>query len=149
PQTKLHIVNEYFLPIHFQLMSLPGTRLSDIRSVHSHVHALGQCRRIIREHGWKPVVASDTAGAARLVAEAADRSMAALAPRLAAELYGLEIMPEDVEDSENTVTRFIGLSREPSWAPRGGEVMTSFIFTVRNIPAALYKALGGFATNGI
>ncbi len=148
PQSKLHIVGEYFLPIRFHLMALPGTPLSEIRTVHSHIHALGQCRRIIRDNGWKPVVASDTAGAARLVAEAGEPSMAALAPRLAAELYGLDILAENVEDAENNVTRFVVLSREPSWAPPG-DVMTSFIFRVRNIPAALYKALGGFATNGV
>lgn len=161
PISGLKIVGEYFLPIRFQLMVLPGVGLSEIRSVHSHIHALGQCRKIIRAHGWKPVVAGDTAGAARLVAEKADRSMAALAPRLAAQLYGLDILKENVEDAEHNMTRFVILSREgPNddslWAPRQAadgpisrDVITTFVFRVRNIPAALYKALGGFATNGI
>jgi prephenate dehydratase len=152
PESRLHIVGEYFLPIHFQLMVLPGTDVSEIKTVHSHIHALGQCRKLIRRHRWKPMVAGDTAGAARLVAEAEDRSMAALAPRLAAELYGLDIIMEDVEDTENNVTRFVVLSKEKQLAPRppdGEMTMTTFVFRVRNVPAALYKAMGGFATNGV
>ncbi len=151
PESRLHIVGEYFLPIHFQLMVLPGTQLSDIKSVHSHIHALGQCRKVIRKHRWKPEVAGDTAGAARLVAELGDRSRAALAPRLAAELYGMEILAEDVEDSENNVTRFVVLSKTKDWAMAdpGVKMMTTFVFRVRNLPAALYKAMGGFATNGV
>ncbi|WOC15929.1 prephenate dehydratase [Pseudochrobactrum sp. MP213Fo] len=152
PESRLHIIGEYFLPIHFQLMVLPGTKLEDIKSVHSHIHALGQCRKIIRGNGWKPVIAGDTAGAARQVAELADKTKAALAPFLAAELYGLDILQENVEDSENNVTRFIVLSKQEQWAPRisADELMvTTFVFRVRNVPAALYKAMGGFATNGI
>ncbi len=124
----------------------------DIRTVHSHIHALGQCRKIIRSNGWKAVVAGDTAGAAKLVSERGDRSMAALAPRLAASLYGLDILQENVEDSEHNVTRFVVLSRDEHWTTRRDEkdvLVTTFVFNVRNIPAALYKALGGFATNGI
>ncbi|MGF9693875.1 prephenate dehydratase [Rhizobium sp. 0TCS1.26] len=152
PESKLHIVGEYFMPIRFQLMVLPGVGRDEIRTVHSHIHALGQCRKIIRSNGWKAVVAGDTAGAAKLVAERGDRSMAALAPRLAAGLYGLDILQENVEDSEQNVTRFVVLSRDENWTPRTGGadvVVTTFVFNVRNIPAALYKALGGFATNGI
>ncbi len=152
PLSKLHIVGEYFLPIHFQLMALPGAKLADIKSVHSHIHALGQCRKIIRKHRWKPVVSGDTAGAARIVSESSDRTMAALAPRLAASLYGLDILAEDVEDAENNVTRFVVLSRSKEWAkpkPDDRLTMTTFVFRVRNIPAALYKAMGGFATNGV
>src|SRR5690606_27985108 len=104
----------------------------------------------IRANGWKPVVSGDTAGAARIVAETNDPTMAALAPRLAAELYDLDILAEDVEDAENNVTRFVVLSKKSHRPdPGNGKVMTTFIFRVRNIPAALYKALGGFATNGI
>ncbi len=116
-----------------------------------HIHALGQCRKIIRKHKWKPVVAGDTAGAARMVAEEGERSIAALAPRLAAELYGLDILEENVEDPENNVTRFVVLSKEKQWAAQdaGRLLMTTFVFRVRNIPAALYKAMGGFATNGV
>jgi len=152
PESRLHIVGEYFMPIRFQLMVLPGVSRDEIHTVHSHIHALGQCRKIIRSNGWKPVVAGDTAGAAKLVAERGDRTMAALAPRLAADLYGLEIIAENVEDTENNVTRFVVLSRDETWVKRRTAdqlIVTTFVFNVRNIPAALYKAMGGFATNGI
>lgn len=152
PLADMHIVGEYFLPIHFQLMVLPGVKREEIKTVHSHVHALGQCRNVIRSNGWKPVIAGDTAGAARLVADLQDRSMAALAPSLAAELYGLDILEENVEDSEDNVTRFVVLSKSKQWEPRpenGERIVTTFVFRVRNVPAALYKALGGFATNGV
>jgi len=152
PRSRLHILGEYFLPIHFQLMVLPGVKLEEIKSVHSHIHALGQCRNIVREHGWKPVIASDTAGAARIVRDEQDRSKAAFAPRLAADLYGLDILMENVEDAENNITRFVILSKEDVRANRQTRdqlMVTTFIFQVRNVPAALYKALGGFATNGV
>ncbi|MET3792023.1 prephenate dehydratase [Aquamicrobium terrae] len=152
PESKLHIVGEYFLPIHFQLMVLPGVARSEIKTVHSHIHALGQCRKFIRKNGWKPMVAGDTAGAAKLVAEKGERSMAALAPSLAAELYGLDILEENVEDTERNITRFVILSKGKDWAERAGNaarMMTTFVFKVRNVPAALYKAMGGFATNGV
>ncbi|WP_041545782.1 MULTISPECIES: prephenate dehydratase [Chelativorans] len=152
PESRLHIVGEYFLPIHFQLMVLPGTDISQIKAVYSHIHALGQCRKIIRKHRWKPMVAGDTAGAARVVAEEKVVSNAALAPRLAADLYGLQIVAENVEDTDNNVTRFVVLSKEKAWAQRKSpdqRMVTTFIFRVRNVPAALYKALGGFATNGV
>ena len=152
PESRLHITGEYFMPIRFQLMALPGVKHSDIMTVHSHIHALGQCRKIVRHNGWKAVVAGDTAGAAKLVSETGDRTMAALAPRLAADLYGLEIIEENVEDDENNVTRFVVLAREAQPIKRSApdeKLVTTFIFNVRNIPAALYKAMGGFATNGI
>ncbi|KMO29491.1 prephenate dehydratase [Methylobacterium variabile] len=150
PASGLHIVGEQFLPIHFQLMALPGVSLEEIRTVHSHVHALGQCRKIIRRLGLKAVVAPDTAGAARQVAEGGDRTRASLSPRLAAAIYGLAILEEDVEDEAHNTTRFVVVSREPAVPPVGaGPTVTSFMFRVRNIPAALYKALGGFATNGV
>ncbi|PKA44388.1 prephenate dehydratase [Rhizobium sullae] len=152
PESRLHIIAEYFMPIRFQLMVLPGVLKDEIRTVHSHIHALGQCRKIVRANGWKPVIAGDTAGAAKLVKETGDRTMAALAPRLAAELYHLDIVAENVEDTESNVTRFVVLSRDEEWANRGSDeekIVTTFVFNVRNIPAALYKALGGFATNNI
>ncbi|WP_336485427.1 prephenate dehydratase [Methylobacterium nigriterrae] len=150
PTSALHIVAEHFLPIHFQLMALPGAAQEGLRSVHSHVHALGQCRRVIRRLGLKAVVAGDTAGAAREVAEAGDPTRAALAPALAAEVYGLDILARDVEDEAHNTTRFVVFSPDPEPASPGeGAMVTSFIFRVRNIPAALYKALGGFATNGV
>jgi prephenate dehydratase len=118
--------------------------------VESHVHALGQCRNIIRKLGIKAVVAADTAGAAREVAEAGDVSRAALATELAARIYGLKILKRNVADAKHNTTRFVVLARRPQWASRSEKrVMTTFVFQVRNIPAALYKALGGFATNGV
>lgn len=150
PTSGLHIVGEHFLPIRFQLMSVPDANLGTIKSVHSHVHALGQCRKIIRKLGLKTYVAGDTAGSAREVAEWKDPTKAALAPRMAADIYGLKILAEDVEDEAHNTTRFVILSKTPQWAPLDdGPVVTSFVFRVRNLPAALYKALGGFATNGI
>ena len=152
PESKLHIVGEYFLPIHFQLMVLPGVKREEITSVHSHIHALGQCRKYIRKNGWKGVVAGDTAGAAKLVSELKDRTMAALAPKLAAELYGLDILERNVEDTDSNVTRFVVLTKGKDWVERPSPdagMMTTFIFRVRNVPAALYKAMGGFATNGV
>ena len=118
--------------------------------MHSHVHALGQCRKLIRQLGLTPVVAADTAGAARELAESGDKTRAAIATALAGEIYGLEILRRDIEDEEHNTTRFIVLSAAPHDAePEDKPVMTSFVFRVRNVPAALYKAMGGFATNGI
>jgi prephenate dehydratase len=150
PTSGLHIVGEHFLPIHFQLMALPGVTIDEIRTVHSHIHALGQCRKIIRRLGVKPMVAGDTAGAAREVRDAGDRTRGALAPRMAAGVYGLDILAEDVEDEAHNTTRFVILSKEPVAVPAAaGPTVTSFVFRVKNLPAALYKALGGFATNGV
>ena len=150
PTSGLHIVGEYFLAIHFHLMAPKGATLKGIKAVHSHIHALGQCRKIVRKHGWKTIVAGDTAGAAREVAEAGDLTMAALAPALAAEIYGLDILAEQVADAEVNTTRFVILSKKDVRAKRGGGlVITTFVFRVRNVPAALYKAMGGFATNGV
>jgi len=150
PDSDLHIIAEHFLRIRFHLMAVPGATIETITTAHSHVHALGQCRKIIREHGLRPIISGDTAGAAREVAEANDPTQAAISPPLAAEIYGLEILAEDVEDEDHNTTRFVVLSRDFIKAPAGnGPVVTSFIFNVRNLPAALYKALGGFATNGV
>jgi len=150
PASNLHIVGETFLPIHFQLLGVKGARAADLRSVHSHVHALGQCRKIIRRLALKAVVAGDTAGSAREVAEWGDPTRASLATRLAGEIYGLDNLGVDVEDEAHNTTRFVILSRTPRWAPAGeGPLVTTFIFRVRNVPAALYKALGGFATNSV
>ncbi len=150
PTSGLHIVGEHFLPIHFQLMALPGASLATIRDVYSHVHAIGQCRKIVRKLGLRAHVAGDTAGSARQVAEWKDVTKASLAPRMAADIYGLNILAEDVEDEANNTTRFIVLSKKPQRpAPGSGPLVTSFVFRVRNVPAALYKAMGGFATNGV
>ncbi len=150
PNSELHIIGEHFLPIHFQLMAPEGATLKTIKTVHSHIHALGQCRNIIRKHGWRAAVSGDTAGAAREVAEAGDITRAALAPAMAAEIYGLAILKENVEDAAHNTTRFVILSKDEERARRGkGKVITTFVFRVRNVPAALYKAMGGFATNGV
>ena len=150
PASGLFIVGEWFLPIRHQLMAPRGATLGDIRTVESHVHALGQCRRIIRKLGIRPIVSGDTAGAARLIAELGDKSRAAIASKLAASVYGLDILAEDVEDETHNTTRFVVLAREANWASQNsGPLVTTFVFRVRNLPAALYKALGGFATNGV
>jgi prephenate dehydratase len=150
PDSGLHIVAEHFMPVRHQLLGVKGAALGDIKTVESHVHALGQCRKIIRKLGIKPVVAADTAGSAREIAEAGDKTRAAIASRLAAEIYALEILAADVEDEDHNTTRFIVLSRDAKWVASGnGPVVTTFVFRVRNVPAALYKALGGFATNGV
>ena len=150
PQSGLHIVAEYFLPVQHQLMAPRGATMKSIKTVESHIHALGQCRNIIRKLGIKAVVAADTAGAAREVAESGDITRAALATTLAANIYGLQILKKNVADEKHNTTRFVVLARKPKWPGRTHKkVMTTFVFQVRNIPAALYKALGGFATNGI
>lgn len=148
--TSLHIVGEYYLPIRFQLMALTGAELSDIKTARSHIMGLGQCRDFLRRHGIHAETAADTAGAAREVAERGDLSVAAIAPRLAADVYGLTILAADIEDAVHNTTRFILMARDfPDVEPEQGGVKTAFLFQVRNLPAALYKALGGFATNGV
>jgi prephenate dehydratase len=150
PESNLHIVGEHFLPINFHLMALPGAKLQDIRTAHSHVHALGQCRKVLRELKITPVVAVDTAGAARELSETRDMHRAAIATKLAAEIYGLNILRANIEDEAHNTTRFVILSREKKHVePGSGHIITSFVFRVRNVPAALYKAMGGFATNSV
>jgi prephenate dehydratase len=150
PTSGLNIVAEYFLPVRHQLLGVKGAKLGDPKTVQSHIMALGQCRKLIKKLGLKPVVGADTAGAARLVAEAGDKAHAAIASKLAADIYGLDVLAADIEDEKHNTTRFIVLSREPDWAASGDRlIVTTFVFQVRNIPAALYKALGGFATNGV
>ena len=150
PASNLSIIGEHFLPIHFHLLAVPGAKLEGLKTVHSHVHALGQCRKMIKAQGLTPIVAIDTAGAARELSETKNKTDSALATALAGELYGLEPLLKNVEDEAHNTTRFIILSTERQDAPAGnGPVMTSFVFRVRNVPAALYKAMGGFATNGV
>jgi prephenate dehydratase len=150
PTAGLHIIAESFLPIRNQLMAPKGATLAGLKTVESHIMALGQCRNYIRKLGIKAVVAADTAGAAMEVARLGDTTRAAIASTLAAEIYGLQILAENIEDAAHATTRFIVLSREDKRARRGdGLVLTTFVFEVRNIPAALYKALGGFATNRV
>jgi prephenate dehydratase len=150
PRGGLHIVAEHFVRVNHHLLGLPGASIDGLRSVESHVHAVGQCRQFLRRHGLQAVVVADTAGAAQDVAEAADPSRAAIASRLAGELYGLVSLASNIEDAEHNTTRFLVLAREPvDPGPACDPVMTTFTFTVRNRPAALYKALGGFATCGV
>lgn len=150
PASKLYIVGEHFLRVRHQLMAKKGATLTTIKKVLSHTQALGQCRKTLRKLGLTPVPEADTAGSARMVSESDDASVAAIAPRLAAEIYGLDILMSDIEDERHNTTRFLILAKEPDDAePDDAPVVTSFIFRVRNVPAALYKALGGFATNGV
>jgi prephenate dehydratase len=154
PNAGLYFVGEHFLRVRFHLMAPKGARLDRVTDVYSHVHALGQCRKIIRKHSLKAHVTGDTAGAAREVAEWGNPTRAALAPPLAADIYGLDVLAKDVEDEAHNTTRFVILSAEPDDAEASGtfapdEFITSFIFRVKNVPAALYKAMGGFATNGV
>ncbi len=150
PNSGLHIIGEWFLPVQHQLLAPKGATLKTIRTVESHVHALGQCRKLIRKLGLKAVVAADTAGSAREVAEAGDPTRASLATALAGRIYGLRTLMKNVADAASNTTRFIILSREAKWAPRGKQpLVTTFVFQVRNVPAALYKAMGGFATNNV
>ncbi|MEW6641448.1 MAG: prephenate dehydratase [Pseudomonadota bacterium] len=150
PHSGLFIIGEWFLPIRHQLVAPRGATLEGIKTVESHVHALGQCRKIIRRLGIQSIVAVDTAGSARAVAERGDKTAAAISSRLAADIYGLDILSADIEDEAHNTTRFVVLSRDEKWAQQSAApLVTTFVFRVRNLPAALYKALGGFATNGV
>ena len=150
PDSGLHIIGEHYQRVNHHLLGVPGAKLAEVTHVHSHVHALNQCRGLIRELGLEPVVRVDTAGAAAEVAAAADRSQAVIASELAGETYGLVSLRANIEDAEHNTTRFLIMAREPVVPhPKSGPCMTSFVFRVRNVPAALYKALGGFATNGV
>ena len=150
PESGLSIIGEHFLRVDHHLLGVPGATVEGLTHVHSHVHALGQCRKIIRELGVRPVVRADTAGAAAEIAERGDPTQAAIASELAGKTYGLVSLRAGIEDAEHNTTRFLVMSLQ-ALVPDAdsGKTMTSFIFKVRNVPAALYKALGGFATNGI
>lgn len=150
PQTGLHIIGEFFLPINHQLLGLPGTKLADVKSASSHPQALAQCSAFLKEHGIKPTARIDTALSCQDVLKFQDKSIAAIASKLAGEIYGLDVVAPNIENASNNTTRFLIMSREPKiFEDDGGKFITSFIFKAKNIPAALYKALGGFATNGI
>ncbi len=150
PGSGLHIIGEHFQRVEHCLVALPGAKLAEIEEVHSHVHALGQCRQAIKRLGLKPVVHADTAGAAQDIARWQDPTKAAISSSLAAEIYGLRIVKKNIEDFEHNTTRFIIMSREAKRPrPGSGPTVTSFVFRVRSVPAALYKALGGFATNKV
>ena len=149
PSSGLHIVDEAFVRVHINLLAVPGAQLSDIREAWSHLVLLPQCARFLRAHDLKGQVSPDNARAARDVAAWGDRSKAALASELAAEIYGLDVLARHIEDHDTNTTRFLIMSRDANMARRSDHMMTTFVFRVRNIPAALYKAMGGFATNGV
>ncbi len=150
PNSGLHIIGEHFLRVNHHLLGVEGAKIEDLTHVHSHIHALNQCRTLIRELGIVPVEHADTAGAAIEIAALGDKTQGAIGSELAARLDGLVSLRADIEDAEHNTTRFLIMAREPSIPPVGEEpVVTSFVFRVRNVPAALYKALGGFATNGV
>ena len=149
PDSGLHIVDEAFVRVYINLLGVPGAKLSDIKAAHSHVVLLPQCARFLRSHGIEGRVSPDNARAAREVAEAGDPTHAALASELAAEVYGLDVIARHIEDADHNTTRFLVMAREADMSRRGDAMMTTFVFRVRNIPAALYKAMGGFATNGV
>jgi prephenate dehydratase len=150
PESGLHIVGEHFQRVVHHLLAPKGATLQTLKVVHSHVHALPQCRKLIRELGLKAVVHADTAGAAADVAKLGDPTQAAIASELAGQIYGLQSLRADVADNAHNTTRFVIMQREPfDPDPSAGPVLTSFVFRVRSVPAALYKALGGFATNGV
>jgi prephenate dehydratase len=150
PESGLHIVGEHFQRVNHKLLAPKGATIPGLKRVLSHEQALSQCRRFLREHGLNPHVYADTAGAAQFVGEQGDPTQAAIASRLAGEIYGLDILADDIEDAEHNTTRFVIMTNEPIDPPSDdGPVITSFVFQVRNVPAALYKAMGGFATNGV
>lgn len=150
PEGGLHIIGENYLPIHHQLLAVKGAKLTDIKTARSHPMALGQVRKRLSRMGIKPIVDTDTAGAAKAVSELGNKSVAAIASTVAGETYGLNVLAADIEDAAHNTTRFLTLSETPLDIAAGGvPVVTSFVFKVRSVPSALYKALGGFATNGV
>ncbi len=150
PESDLHIIGEHYQRVNHYLLGVPGARIEDLTHAHSHIHALNQCRNLIRTLGLEPVVHIDTAVAAASVAAAADKTQAAIASELAGELDGLVALKANIEDAEHNTTRFLIMARDPIVPhPKAGPTITSFVFRVRNVPAALYKALGGFGTNGV
>jgi prephenate dehydratase len=150
PQSGLHITGEHFLRVEMNLLAIPGTKLEEVKAVQSLSVALGQCRKFISDHKLKTINGVDTAGSAREIAEKGDKTVAAIASRFAAEVYGLEILAANIEDAAHNTTRFLVVSKTPEEpAANAGKVKTTFVFRVRNVPAALYKAMGGFATNGV
>ena len=149
PESGLHIIDEAFVRVRINLLGVRGSTLSQIKRAHSHLVLLPQCGTFLREHGIEGRVSPDNARAAREVAEDGNPEDAALASELAAEVYGLDVLARNVEDEDHNTTRFLVMSREPDNSRRGEKMRTTFVFRVRNIPAALYKAMGGFATNGV
>jgi prephenate dehydratase len=150
PNGGLYIIGEHFQRVVHCLLGLKGSSIDGLTAVHSHIQALSQCRGWLRRHGLTPVTHADTAGAAADVARWADPTLGAIASSLAAEIYGLQVLADGIEDAQHNTTRFLVMTRTPQVPPRDGRrFVTSFVFQVRSVPAALFKALGGFATNGV
>ena len=149
PGSGLHIIDEAFVRVHIALLAVPGAQLTQIETAMSHTVLLGQCRDYLKAHNLRALTGADTAGSAKIVAERADPKLAALASALAGEIYGLTVIADKIEDQSNNTTRFLVMSPNPDHTRRADHMMTTFTFRVRNIPAALYKAMGGFATNGV
>lgn len=150
PESGLFITGEHYLRVEMSLLGVKGSKLEDVEAVQSLSVALGQCRKFIQAHGFRTISSVDTAGSAKQVAEVGDKSVAAIASRLAGTLYGLDLLAENIEDASHNTTRFLVISKTSNQAaPDGANVKTTFVFRVRNVPAALYKAMGGFATNGV
>lgn len=149
PNGGLHIIAEHYQPVEHHLLALPGTKLSDIKIAHSHIQALSQCKNFLRKNGIKPVMKEDTAGSAAELKTIGDKSIAAIASKLAGEIYGLESVAGNIADQAGNTTRFLIMSRDAKLPPLDTSCITSFVFRLRSVPAALYKALGGFASNGV
>jgi prephenate dehydratase len=150
PQGGLHIIGEHYQRVNHQLLAPPGATLDTIKIVRSHIQALSQCRKVTRALGLREIPHADTAGAAKEIAERGDITEAAIASELAGQIYGLTTLKQSIEDAEHNTTRFLVMAREPIQPPpNSGPVVTTFVFRVRSVPAALYKAMGGFATNGV
>ncbi|MFV0474945.1 MAG: prephenate dehydratase [Pikeienuella sp.] len=150
PESGLYIIAEHFVPVRIELLGVEGAKLADVKEAQSHTVLLGQCRKFLREHGIRAVTGADTAGSAMAVAKSGEKSRAALASPLAGEIYGLKPLASSIQDADHNTTRFLVMSpRKIEADPNGGPALTTFVFQVRNLPAALYKAMGGFATNGV
>lgn len=149
PQSNLHIISEEYVRVRINMLGVDGAHLKDITDAMSHAVLLGQCRKFLKQNGINRITGADTAGSAKEVARRKDKTLAALASPIAGEIYGLNVLAEHIEDNSTNTTRFLVMSRQPDYSRRGDNMRTSFVFQVRNIPAALYKAMGGFATNGV
>ena len=149
PESGLKIIGEHYVRVHINVLGVPGTKLADVKSAMSHTVLLGQCRTFLQDHDLTAITGADTAGSAEAVAEQGDTSVVALASEMAGKIYGLEVLERHIEDQSNNTTRFLVMSKTAAKAANDAPMKTTFVFRVRNIPAALYKAMGGFATNGV
>ncbi len=149
PDSGLHIIGEHYVRVHINVLAVPGTKLDEVKTAMSHTVLLGQCRAFLNEHGIESITGADTAGSAEAVAEAGDKTTIALASEMAGKIYGLEVLKRHIEDQSHNTTRFLVMAQDAANVAKDVPAKTTFVFRVRNIPAALYKAMGGFATNGV